>query len=115
MVDKVTRGADAAPANAEAPVLAARSGTVMTLTLNRPAARNALSLTMIAALTREIVAVSDEPSVHAVVLAANGPAFCAGHDLKELTARRDDTDRGHKFFQETMQACSEMMLSLIHI
>jgi len=113
MVDKLTKVSDSAVSHLESPVLTSRSGAVITLTLNRPAARNALSLNMIAALTREIANVSGDPSVHAVVLAANGPAFCAGHDLKELTARRNDKDRGQKFFQETMQSCSTMMQSIV--
>ncbi len=95
-------------------LLTARDGAVATLTLNRPKARNALSLDMIAALKSAIDDVSADPSVSAVVLAANGPGFCAGHDLKELTAHRTDADRGRAFFAETMRACAEMMQSIVH-
>lgn len=97
----------------DAPVLVARDGAVVTFTLNRPKARNALSVAMIAALTQEIAAVSADRSVHAVVLAGNGPGFCAGHDLKEMTARRADADRGRAFYEETMQACGQMMQSIV--
>jgi enoyl-CoA hydratase/carnithine racemase len=85
----------------------------MTLTLNRPAARNALSLDMIAALKSAIDDVSADNTVSVVILAANGPGFCAGHDLKELTAHRTDADRGREFFAETMRACAEMMQSIV--
>jgi len=83
------------------------------LTLNRPAARNGLSLGLIGALSRAIGDLSVDGTVSAVVLAANGPAFCAGHDLKELTAARQQDDRGRAFFAETMQSCAAMMQSIM--
>lgn len=57
---------------------------VCTLTLNRPQARNALSVSLMAALQEALDAVREDPAVTVVVLAAKGPAFCAGHDLKEV-------------------------------
>ncbi|MEM6497891.1 MAG: enoyl-CoA hydratase, partial [Pseudomonadota bacterium] len=75
--------------------------------------RNALSLSMIAALTDAVANVSEDRSISAVILAANGPGFCAGHDLKEMTARRGDEDRGRAFFEETMHACATMMQSIV--
>jgi enoyl-CoA hydratase/carnithine racemase len=51
--------------------------------------------------------------VRAVVLAANGPAFCAGHDLKELTGRRGDADGGRAYFQHIMTRCSAMMQQIV--
>ena len=51
--------------------------------------------------------------MRAVVLAANGPAFCAGHDLKELTARRTDADGGRAYFQQIMTICSTMMQRIV--
>ncbi|MEX2453834.1 MAG: enoyl-CoA hydratase-related protein, partial [Rhodospirillaceae bacterium] len=54
---------------------------VATLTMNRPEARNALSVGLMGALRAELDAIEDDPSVRVVVVAANGPAFCAGHDL----------------------------------
>ncbi|MGI9520704.1 MAG: enoyl-CoA hydratase [Hyphomicrobiaceae bacterium] len=100
--------------NQSAPLLVERDASIATLTLNRPRARNALSMALITALTEEIAALSGDPSIRAVVIAANGPGFCAGHDLKELTARRSDVDRGRAFFAETMQACARMMQSIVH-
>jgi enoyl-CoA hydratase/carnithine racemase len=79
------------------------------LTLNRPAARNSLSEALIAALTEALADIAPDRSIRAVIVAANGPAFCAGHDLKELTARRADADGGRAYFQHIMTSCSAMM------
>lgn len=86
---------------------------VLLLTMNRPAARNALSEEMIASLTAAIDAASADATVRAIVLAANGPAFSAGHDLKELTARRTDADRGLAYFTAIMQRCAAMMQAIV--
>ncbi|HVX75747.1 MAG TPA: enoyl-CoA hydratase [Bradyrhizobium sp.] len=90
-------------------------GSIAVLTLNRPGARNALSEAMIAELHGALKDIQDDKSVRAVVIAANGPAFSAGHDLKELTARRSDADRGRAYFAELMNACSAMMQAIVHL
>lgn len=90
-------------------------GPIAVLTLNRPGARNSLSVAMIASLHAELNDIRDDKAVRGVVLAANGPAFSAGHDIKELTARRADPDRGRAFFAETMNACSAMMQAIVHL
>jgi enoyl-CoA hydratase/carnithine racemase len=89
------------------------SAGVVLVVLNRPQARNALSIGMLEALTQTVARLSADPAVRAVVLAADGPAFCAGHDLKELTARRSDADAGRGFFAATMTACSQMMQAIV--
>src|SRR5262245_51001210 len=71
---------------------------ISVLTLNRPSARNSLSEALIAALSATLREIAADRAVRAVVLAATGPAFCAGHDIKELTARRQDADRGRAYF-----------------
>lgn len=86
---------------------------VLLLTLNRPAARNALSETMIGALTAAIDCAGRDASVCAVVVAAKGPAFSAGHDLKELTARRADGDGGRAYFTDIMGRCAAMMQAIV--
>lgn len=86
---------------------------VAVITMNRPATRNSLSLSMIDALRLTFVELARAEDVHAVVLAAAGPVFCAGHDLKELTAHRADPDHGLNFFQHTMTRCSIMMQSIV--
>src|SRR5262249_27973061 len=91
------------------------TGQVAILTLNRPAVRNSLSEGLIAALSGALADIREERSVRAVVLAAAGPAFCAGHDLKELTARRTDPDRGRSYFQRIMQSCSAMMQAVVNL
>lgn len=85
---------------------------VATLVLNRPRARNALSHAMLTALAEEFARLSRDESVRAVVLAAEGPAFCAGHDLKEMTAYRAEADRGAARFAELFDLCSSVMMAI---
>src|SRR5438094_4311095 len=90
-------------------------GSIAVLTLNRPAARNSLSEGLIAELHGALKDIHDDNSVRAVVMAANGPAFSAGHDMKELTARRSDADRGRAYFGQIMNACSAMMQAVVQL
>src|SRR3712207_5461584 len=90
-------------------LLRSDGGGVATLTLNRPKARNALSEALIDALGAEIDRIAEDHTVRAVVLTGQGPAFSAGHDLKEMTARRADPDRGHAYFADLMARCSALM------
>ena len=90
-------------------------GSIRVLTLNRSAARNSLSEGLIAELQGALKQIHDDNSVRAVVIAANGPAFSAGHDMKELTARRSDADRGRAYFGQIMNACSAMMQAVVHL
>src|SRR5438477_13008818 len=69
-------------------------GSTCVLTLDRPEARNSLSESLIAELHAALKQIQNDANVRAVVIAANGTAFSSGHDLKELTARRTDADRG---------------------
>ena len=88
---------------------------IATLTLNRPAARNALSEALLDALTREFDAIAADPSVRAVVLAGRGRAVSAGHDLKEMTARRAEPDRGRRYFADILARCSAMMQRIVRL
>ncbi len=90
-------------------------GSIRVLILNRPAARNSLSEGLLAELHGALKEIHDDNSVRAVVIAANGPAFSAGHDMKELTARRSDPDRGRAYFGQIMNACSAMMQAVVHL
>ena len=90
-------------------------GPVAVLTLNRPAARNSLSETLIAALHGTLTSLRDDARVRAVVIAANGTVFSSGHDLKELSARRSDPDRGRAYFAQMMTACSAMMQAIVQL
>ena len=68
---------------------------------------------MLEALGDALTAIAHDDSVRAVVLAANGPAFSAGHDLKELNRRRSDADRGRAYFKHIMTTCSAMMQQIV--
>ena len=83
------------------------------LTLSRPRARNSLSLEVIGAFHSAIAAVGADREIKTAVVAAEGPAFCAGHDLKELTSHRTDPDGGAAFYAETMQRCAAMMQAIV--
>jgi enoyl-CoA hydratase/carnithine racemase len=98
---------------AAAPVLLREDdGGIAVLTLNRPAARNSLSEALLAALSGAFAEIAADRTVRAVVLAANGAAYCAGHDMKEMTARRSDADRGRAYFKHLMDSCSALMQAI---
>lgn len=80
---------------------------VHTLTLNAPRSFNVLSEAMMAALQAALDAVAADPQARAVVIAASGRAFCAGHDLKEMRARPDVA-----YYQALFATCSKLMLSI---
>ena len=80
---------------------------VLTLTLNRPQAFNALSEAMLGRLQRELDASASDESVRVVVIAAEGKAFCAGHDLKEMRA-----DPSPEYYEQLFTQCSDMMLTI---
>ena len=90
------------------------SGTAV-LTLNRAEVRNTLSEAMLAALSDAFSSIGRDDQVRAVVLAAKGPVFCAGHDLKELNRRRSDADGGLAYFKKVMTACSAMMQQIVKL
>jgi enoyl-CoA hydratase/carnithine racemase len=100
---------------AETPVLlrTTHDGGVAMLALNRPARRNSLSLALLRALSDALSGIARDPSVRAVVLAGDGPAFCAGHDLSELALHRADPDGGRKFFTEAMATCASVMQTVV--
>jgi enoyl-CoA hydratase/carnithine racemase len=87
------------------------TGGVATLTLNRPEARNALSLGMLQALSSELQRISSDPEVRVVVLAGAGPAFCAGHDLKEIRA---ENFRG-AYTEALFAECTKVMLAIVKL
>lgn len=85
---------------------------VALVVLNRPQARNSLSEALLDALSAAFANIAANKRVRAVVLAANGASFCAGHDLKEITQRRRDADGGRAYVHDLMNRCSEMMQSI---
>lgn len=99
--------------DANPPVRLDRDGAVVTLWLARPATRNALSLAMMDAVEEALATIAADTGIKVVILAAEGPVFCAGHDLKELTARRTDPDGGKAFYAQTMAQCARMMQAIV--
>ncbi|MDP4004894.1 enoyl-CoA hydratase [Methylobacterium sp. NEAU K] len=96
---------------AEAPVLLRHDADgVAILTLNRPQARNALSMALMGALQEALDAIRQDPGVRVVVLRGAGPAFCAGHDLKEMRA---DPSRGAT--EAVFRTCARLMLSIARL
>ena len=94
---------------AEEPVLlrSQEARGVVTLTLNRPHAFNALSEAMLTTLQRKLDAIAQDESVRVVILAAEGQAFCAGHDLKEMRAAPS-----LEYYEQLFGQCSVMMLTI---
>ncbi|MDA5095852.1 enoyl-CoA hydratase [Aliiroseovarius sp. KMU-50] len=87
---------------------------ILRLTLNDVGRRNALSEAMLAVLTDTFTEAGADPAVRVIVLAANGPAYCAGHDLKEMTAGREHSDRGQAYFAKVMSMCATMMQGIVN-
>jgi enoyl-CoA hydratase/carnithine racemase len=94
------------------PVIVTQFGKVQRLTLNRPNSRNALSLELLEALTQALSAAQSHDGTNVIVLAAMGSAFSAGHDLKELTAARQNSDGGIDIFERTFRDCAELMIAV---
>ncbi|WP_170769720.1 enoyl-CoA hydratase [Ruegeria lacuscaerulensis] len=88
------------------------TGAVARLTMNAPERLNALSDEMLAALQTEFDALRDDRTIRAVVLSGSGKAFCAGHDLKQMTAGRQSEDGGKAYFQDLFSRCAQMMLTI---
>jgi len=83
---------------------------VGTITLNRPKQYNALSRPMIASISELLDKINEDKDIHVVVLAANGPGFCAGHDLKEIRENRSE-----KYIKALFKECSQMMLNILKL
>jgi len=92
------------------PLLRRDEAGVAWLTLNRPAARNALSVALMSALEEALEAIAPDPAVRVVVIAGEGPAFCAGHDLREMRADRDEARMAALFAQ-----CSALMTRIVRL
>lgn len=86
---------------------------IATMTLKAPRSRNSLSRAMLAACTNKLQQLTDDKSVKVIILKAEGPAFCAGHDLKELRAHMGDADGGREFFKATMHECATLMQNIV--
>jgi enoyl-CoA hydratase/carnithine racemase len=94
--------------DAETILLHHPSDGIAWLTLNRPAARNALSMALMQALDTELTAIADDPALKVVVIAGAGPAFCSGHDLRELRAQPD-----RAAYEAVFALCSRLMQRIV--
>ena len=110
LADKINHSS----AQADAPLVIVRyDGAVAILTLNQPRAINALSQDMLEALQTHLDEIAENKAVGAVILRSSSKHFCAGHNLKEMTARRDDADGGKSYFIELFAICSKLMQRLV--
>ncbi|MCX8953472.1 enoyl-CoA hydratase [Ruegeria sp. NA] len=88
------------------------TGAVARLTMNAPERLNALSDEMLSALQAELDTLRKDTSIRAVILAGQGKAFCAGHDLKQMTAGRQSEDGGKAYFNDLFSRCAKVMMSI---
>ena len=96
-------------------ILRSDENGIAILTLNSPRSINALSEAMLAALSETLDEIAADRSVKVVILRSGGNHFCAGHNLKEMTARRGDKDGGFQYFQDLFAKCSAMMLRVVRL
>lgn len=95
-------------------LLEERQAGILRLTLNDPQTRNSLSEAMMAALAGALDAARRDGTTRVIVIAAEGPAFCSGHNLKEITRHRQDGDQGKAFFVKLMAQCADLMQAIVH-
>jgi enoyl-CoA hydratase/carnithine racemase len=88
---------------------------VATLVLSDPDSRNSLSEAMLATLDHELAALAENACVRAVVLAAEGPVFCSGHNLREMQAHRNDPDEGRAWVEALMARCAAVMTRIVRL
>ena len=106
--------ADAATTLPNTPLKSSLQDGLLRLTLNKPERMNSLSEAMMASLSSALANASADEAVRVVVIdAVPGKVFCAGHDLKELTAHRADADRGRAYFADIMARCASLMQQIV--
>lgn len=88
---------------------------IAVLTLNAPQSINALSQEMLTTMSDMLDDIAADRSIRAVILRSGGKHFCAGHNLKEMTERREDKDGGFRYFQDLFADCSAMMLRIVRL
>ena len=88
-----------------------QDGAVLRLTLRNPPA-NVLSVEAMESLQAELDAARDDEDVRAIVIAAEGKLFSAGHDLKQMTTHRADADGGRSYFEQVFAICARLMQSI---
>ena len=86
---------------------------ILRLTLDDENNKNALSEAMIGELTEAINAANDNKEVKVIIIASNGNVFCSGHNLKEITAARNNNDKGKSYFMNLFELCSSLMQLIV--
>ena len=86
---------------------------VLLITLNEPDRSNVLSEAMLETLSNAFDQVSEDAEIRVIILSAEGKVFCAGHDLKEITAGRQNADRGYAYFTKILNQCSSVMQKIV--
>lgn len=104
---------DSVPSRASANIRSERPyPKVALLIFDQPDRRNCLSYAFLLELKDLLQKLSEDPKISAIVLAAEGPTFCAGHDLEEMRKHYSDKDHGRAFYSQTMMLCSDVMQSI---
>ena len=93
-------------------LLRENDGAIATLTMNRPDQLNALSEELMAALQDELDRIANEPATKVVILKGAGRAFCAGHDLRQMQAKRQAPDGGRAYYVALFAQCSRLMTTI---
>jgi enoyl-CoA hydratase/carnithine racemase len=97
------------------PLIRTQQAGIAILKLSNADGRNPLSEALLGELSSELEVIAGDKSIRAVILMAEGPVFCAGHDLKEMTARRKDKDRGRTYFTDILGRCSALMQQITQL
>jgi enoyl-CoA hydratase/carnithine racemase len=113
MTTATQRSKPEGPATGTGELAVERKGGILIITMARPDKRNSLSEAMLASLQAAIDGAAQDESVRVVVLASQGPTFCAGHDLKEFTSHRGDPDRGRAYHELIMRQCAALMRGIV--
>ena len=90
------------------------NGAILRLTLNDATSRNSLSEAMMAELQQALDCAAADSTVRVIVVSAIGPAFCSGHNLKEIASRRGDPDKGAAYFAQLFSTCANLMLTIVN-
>jgi len=86
---------------------------ILNLTLNNPDHQNTLSEEMIKELDKNLQDAAKDNNVKVIILSSKGPVFCAGHNLKDLSSKRSDPDKGRSYFDKIFKSCSNLMINII--
>src|SRR5256885_14941631 len=96
-------------------LLEERTEGVLRLVMNRPAQRNALSVAMMSALQESLERAASDQACRVIIIAGAGPAFCSGHDLRELRSEDDVSEGRRETYRRIFAQCSALMLQIVRL